>query len=327
MSSNAVVVCTWGEGRDGVPPGVEEVLTVTRKLTAAWKADLNWLVLGPMPQRAAEIAGQYGVTSIDRIDDAKLTGFQPDAYVEALAQYCSEQAPKVLLFSQTFDVRLVAPRLAGRLGVGVVMNGVDLESNGAGHVRVTASAYGGDTRVVYEVTSAHSIVGVSTNTIVAAPLEGSGTKPAVRDVRVDLGKVEERVRVVERAQTQGPRLEDAQVIVAGGRGLGAKENFKLVEQLAETLGGLAGASRPIVDDGWIDSSRQVGLTGKITRPVLYIAAGISGASQHMVGCSSAKTLVAINRDPDAPVFRYARYGIVGDCLEILPELIRAAKER
>jgi electron transfer flavoprotein alpha subunit len=280
-----------------------------------------------MPQRAAEIAAQYGVTSIDRIDDAKLTGFQPDVFVEALAQYCGQYAPKVLLFSQTFDARVVAPRLAGRLGVGVVMNGVDLESDGSGQLRVTASAYGGDTRVVYELKSAQSVVGVSTNTIVAAPLEKSGTQPAVRDVHVDLGKVEERIRVVERAQTQGPRLEDAQVIVAGGRGLGAKENFKLVEQLAETLGGMAGASRPIVDDGWIDSSRQVGLTGKITRPVLYIAAGISGASQHMVGCSSAKTLVAINRDPDAPVFRYARYGIVGDCLEILPELIRAAKER
>jgi electron transfer flavoprotein alpha subunit len=100
---------------------------------------------------------------------------------------------------------------------------------------------------------------------------------------------------------------------------------KLVEELAQALGGMAGASRPIVDDKWADSSRQVGLTGKITRPVLYVAAGISGASQHMVGCSAAKTLVAINRDPDAAIFRYAKYGIVGDCLEILPELTRVVK--
>jgi electron transfer flavoprotein alpha subunit len=101
----------------------------------------------------------------------------------------------------------------------------------------------------------------------------------------------------------------------------------LVEELAEALGGLPAASRPIVDDGWTDSSRQVGLTGKITRPSLYIAAGISGASQHMAGCSASKTIVAINSDPDASIFRYARYGIVGDCLELLPELTRAVQER
>ena len=144
---------------------------------------------------------------------------------------------------------------------------------------------------------------------------------------MDLGAIEERVRILERAQTEGPRLEEAEVIVSGGRGLSAPADYELVEQLAKALGGMAGASRPLVDDGWVDSSRQVGLTGKITRPALYVAVGISGASQHMAGCSAAKTIVAINRDPDAAIFRYARYGIVGDCLEILPELIQAAKTR
>jgi electron transfer flavoprotein alpha subunit len=144
---------------------------------------------------------------------------------------------------------------------------------------------------------------------------------------VDLSTVEERIRVVERAQAEGPRLEDAQIIVGGGRGLGSAANYQLVEELAEALGGMAAASRPIVDDGWADPSRQLGLTGKIARPALYIGAGISGASQHMVGCSAAKTIVAINNDPDAAIFRYARYGIVGDCLEILAELTRAVRER
>ena len=108
--------------------------------------------------------------------------------------------------------------------------------------------------------------------------------------------------------------------------MASPDNYKLVEQLAEALGGLPGASRPLVDEGWVDSSRQVGLTGKITRPGLYIAAGISGASQHMAGCAAAKSIAAINTDPDAAIFRYARYGVIGDCLEILPELIRAAKQ-
>jgi electron transfer flavoprotein alpha subunit len=170
-------------------------------------------------------------------------------------------------------------------------------------------------------------VSVLANAVAPEPRVGEGKEPGSRDVEVDLGAVEERIRTIRRAQTEGPRLEDAEVIVSGGRGLSAPKDFELVEQLAEALGGMAGASRPLVDDGWVDSSRQVGLTGKITRPALYIAAGISGASQHMAGCSAAKTIVAINRDPDAAIFRYARYGIVGDCLEILPELIRAAKAR
>ena len=122
----------------------------------------------------------------------------------------------------------------------------------------------------------------------------------------------------------GPRLDDAEIIVSGGRGLGNPDNYKLVEELAEVLGGIAGASRPIVDDGWVDSSHQVGLTGRITRPNLYVAIGISGASQHMAGCSAAKTIVAVNRDPEAAIFQHARFGIVGDALEIVPELIRAA---
>ena len=115
------------------------------------------------------------------------------------------------------------------------------------------------------------------------------------------------------------------MIVAGGRRLGSAASYALVREFAELLGGMHGASRAIVDDGWIDSSRQVGLTGKITRPGLYIAVGISGASQHMAGCSAAKTIVAINKDRDASIYRYARYGIAGDCLAVMPELIKLAK--
>jgi electron transfer flavoprotein alpha subunit len=320
-----VVVCSWDRGRDGLPAGIEELLTLARTMATAEGAGLKWLVVGAMPERAVQVAGVYGVTAVQQIDDAKLGAFRPDAYVEALAQYCAEESPRAMLFNQTFDVRLVAPRLAARAAAGVVMNAVDVAAGG-GKLKVTASAYGGDTRVVYELVGSDAcIIGVTADALLAAPPAAGGSSPAVQTISVDLGKVEERIEVLEEARTEGPRLEDAQIIVAGGRGLGAPENFKLVEDLAQALGGMAGASRPIVDDGWADSSRQVGLTGKITRPVLYVAAGISGASQHMVGCSAAKTLVAINRDPDAAIFRYAKYGIVGDCLAILPELTRAVK--
>ena len=323
--SKAVVVCSWDRGRYGLPAGIEELLTLARTMAPAEGAGLKWLVVGTMPERAVQVAGVYGVTAVQQIDDAKLAVFRPDATVEALAQYCARESPRAMLFNQTFDVRLVAPRLAARAAAGVVMNAVDVAAEG-GKLKVTASAYGGDTRVVYELVGSDAcIIGVTADALLAAPPAAGGSSPAVQAISVDLGKVEERIEVLEEARTEGPRLEDAQIIVAGGRGLGAPENFKLVEDLAQALGGMAGASRPIVDDGWADSSRQVGLTGKITRPVLYVAAGISGASQHMVGCSAAKTLVAINRDPDAAIFRYAKYGIVGDCLAILPELTRAVK--
>jgi len=326
--TSSVVVCTWGEGRDGVPSESEEVLTLGRRVSASLKTDLNWLVLGSLPPRAEEVAGSYGVANLDRADDPKLGEFQPDPWVEALAQYCAQHPTKALLFGQTFDARLIAPRLAGRLGIGVVMNTVDVEVAEDGHLQITASAYGGDTRVVYRLAGVEScVVSVLANAVLPEPRAGEGPGPTLRDIQVDLSGVEERIRTVEPARTEGPRLEDAEIIVSGGRGLSAPADYELIEQLAKALGGMAGASRPLVDDGWVDSSRQVGLTGKITRPALYVAAGISGASQHMAGCSAAKTIVAINRDPDAAIFRYARYGIVGDCLEILPELIRAAKAR
>ncbi|MCH7599147.1 MAG: electron transfer flavoprotein subunit alpha/FixB family protein [Myxococcales bacterium] len=168
------------------------------------------------------------------------------------------------------------------------------------------------------------VVSVSANAVTAES-PGAGTSPAREGVAVDLTSVEERIKVVEAAKSEGPRLEDAEIIVSGGRGLGAVENYKLIRELAEAMGGMAGASRPLIDEGWVDSSHQVGLTGKITKPTLYVAIGISGASQHMAGCGAANAIVAINKDAEAAIFKHARFGIVGDALELLPELIRAAK--
>lgn len=328
MTAGPVVACTWSVPIEGPTNEVEELLTLARKVSDSSGGEPRWLLLGPMPEWAPTLAGDYGVASVERIDDPKLEEVHADAYVEALAQCCAERRPALLLFSQTFDARLVAPRLAGRLGAAIVTNGLDVELPEGGGLRVTASAFGGDTRVVYELAGGDSpsIVAVMPNAVPAEAAEVS-SEPDVRDVQVDLSGVEERIRVVERAAGEGPRLEEADVVVAGGRGLGSAEQFRLVEELADALGGMAGASRPIVDDGWVDASRQVGLTGRITQPSLYVAAGISGASQHMAGCAAAKTIVAINRDPDAAIFRHARYGIVGDCLEILPELTRAVRER
>lgn len=315
-----VVLCTWGKHIEG---GTEEALTLANKFSSAVGSELNWLIIGEAGEAAGDIAANYGVNNLDRITDAKLETFGPDSMVEALAQYCEQYKPSTILFNQTIGARLIAPRLAGRLGIPVVMNGFDLNADG-NSLNVTASAFGGDTHCVYELIGETNVVSVVTTSIVAEHAATPGS-PETRHIDVELGAVNERFKVTEQPSAEGPRLEDADIIVSGGRGLGSADNYGLIRELATQLGGLPGASRVIVDEGWVDSSHQVGLTGKVTRPGLYVAAGISGASQHMAGCSAAKTIVAINKDQDASIYRYARYGIVGDCLEILPELIKAAK--
>lgn len=325
--SSSVVVCTWGPATDAVGGAALEVLTLGRRVSAELGAELRWLLLGPAPgEEAADAAGRYGVATLDHVADPALEQPRPDVLVAALQRYCAAHEPGLVLFAQTPDTRLVAPRLAGRRGAAVVTNGVDIATEGEDELRITASAYGGDTRAVYALRPGSAcIVTLLANAVPAEPA-ATPTSPGRSELELDLGGVEERIRVLEPARAEGPRLEEAEIIVSGGRGLGSRESYKLIEELAEALGGMAGASRPIVDDGWVDASRQVGLTGKITRPGLYLAVGISGASQHMAGCSAAKTIAAINTDPDAAVFRYARYGIVGDCQALLPELIRAARK-
>ncbi|NMG31326.1 electron transfer flavoprotein subunit alpha/FixB family protein [Aromatoleum evansii] len=316
----AVVLCSWGDAIDG---GTEEALTLAHKLAAATGAQLRWLVLGGAAAAAVEVGARYGVDRLDTVQGPGASAGGPDALVATLADYCNQTAPRAVLFNQGAESRVIAARLAGRLGVPVVANVFDVEPAGGG-LQVTATAFGGDTHAVYQVAAPLAVLSVSTTAIVAAPAVAPSTV-AQHSVALNGAAVAERFAVTAAPQVAEARLEDAQVIVSGGRGLGSKQNFELVKDMAAALGGMWGGSRAIVDDGWIDSSHQVGLTGKITRPALYVAVGISGASQHMAGCSAAKTIIAINKDADASIFRYAHFGVVGDCLEILPELIKAAK--
>lgn len=312
----SVVLCSWGDAIEG---GTEEALSLAGRLSRDRGAGLDWLLIGNVADDVSGMAARHGVAHIDR---ASASAPGPDTLVAMIVAYCSQHRPTVILFNQTLAARLVAPRVAARLGVPVVMNGFYIESQGS-ELEVRTTAYGGDTHAVYRLPAPVNVVSIVTTTlrVEAAP---QPSVPVTREVALPAGGVTERWTVISAARSEGPRLEDADVIVSGGRGLGSAANYRLVRELAEQIGGMYGASRAIVDDGWVDSSRQVGLTGKITRPGLYVAVGISGASQHMAGCSAAKTIVAINKDRDASIFRYARYGIAGDCLDVMPELIKAA---
>ena len=320
MTQGGIAACTWGTQ---VPAETAEILTLAGRLSASTPVAL--VTIGS-PEGAGQMASEYAAGEVHFLSDEALGAFKADTWVAALSQYCSSFQPAVLIFGQSFESRHLAPLLAGRLGCPIVMNVLDARSDGNGRLRVTASAFGGDTHAEYVVDGNRTVILCVMPNAVKPAAANPSARPEVTEFRPDLSGVTERVRVVSPAQSIGPRLEHAQVIVAGGRGLGRAENFALVEELAKALGGVTAASRPIVDDGWTDSSHQIGLTGKIVRPALYIAAGISGASQHMAGCSAAKTIVAINSDPDAPIFRYASFGVIGDCLEILPEMVRVLAE-
>jgi len=322
--SNAIVVCTWGEDKGGLPVGAEEVLSVGRSLSQRIGVDLDWLTLGAQASGVAGAAARYGVANLQCIEDPKLVDVPTDIAVEALAQYCAQKSPRLVLFNQMAATRAIVPRLAARLDSAVIMGVTDLAVE-EDELYVTASAYGGDTRVVYRLAGGGTPVAAVWATAITAECPEADASPATETLEVELGATDERVKVVEPAKAEGPKLEDADVIVSGGRGLGAVENYKLIRELAEAMGGMAGASRPLVDEGWVDSNHQVGLTGKITKPNLYVAIGISGASQHMAGCGAAKAIAAINKDREAAIFQHARFGVVGDALELLPELIRAAK--
>ncbi len=312
-----VVLFSWGKNIEG---GTAEALSFAADLAAERGTEMRWAVMAELEHEATALAAQYGVRYVDVIETP---AHDVDARVAVCAGYCRAKTPDLMLFNQTVEGRVVAARVAGRLGLPVLANVVALSSADGG-LKAEANAYGGDTRAEYTLSAPRNVLSVITTGLVARKAAAAGQVDTAR-VAVDVGAAVPGFEVVSAPKVQEQRLEDAEIIVSGGRGLGRQENFELVKQMADALGGMWGGSRAIVDDGWIDSSRQVGLTGKITRPGLYIAVGISGASQHMAGCSAAKTIIAINKDPDASIFRYARFGVVGDCVELLPELIRAAK--
>ena len=265
------------------------------------------------------------VTGVDKtyvVDDAALAQYTTDGYTAAAAAVAKQADPAIILLGQTNIGRDLGPALAYRLGTAVAMDTIALEYKD-GKLHGTRPAYGGNARAVNSFTASPAIATVRPKSQDAA--EG-GAAGAVEKVALDGGAI--RAKVIDRkvATSEGVRLEDANVVVSGGRGLGGPEGFETIEALAKELGGAVGASRAVADLGWRPVAEQVGLTGKVVSPTLYIAVAISGASQHMAGCSGSKNIVAINKDADANIFKASRFGIVGDFKTVMPALLDAIKK-
>jgi electron transfer flavoprotein alpha subunit len=305
----------------GLGKTATEALAFASMLAGNIGGELDCAVIGEDVEGAADEASERGARRVFVASGGRFAG-DGDALVAAAVESTRAADPAVVVIPRGADVLALAPRLAARLD-GASVTGVTAAERGEGGViEALAAVFGGAARVRYRFAADGPAVLGLAPALAEAPPREAGRR--VERLELEVPATPERVRVVEPAVDSGvDRLEDARVVVSGGRGLQSGEHFGLIRELAAALGGLPGASRAIVDDAWAPAEEQVGLTGAIVTPDVYIAAGISGASQHMAGCSNARIIVAINNDPNAPIFRYAHYGIVDDCLEVLPALIAA----
>jgi electron transfer flavoprotein alpha subunit len=300
-------------------------LGVLSKAAALGDADVAGVVLGSGVRGLAERAGKFGAAKVYVADDAQLEAPLPQPRVDVLAQLVRDKGIETVLFGNSVLAADVAAGLAARLDAGLNWDLADLVQQD-GKLVGKRPALQDSVYVDVGWTSVPRIALFRSGSF--DPAETGGSADA-EDVAVALEDFSTSARMVDQAheESEGPSIEDAPVIVAGGRGLGGPENFTLVEELAKALGGAVGATRAVVDAGWYPYSTQVGQTGKTVSPKLYIACGISGAIQHKVGMQSAGVIVAINKDPNAPIFEFSDLGVVGDVHAVVPKLTELVKAR
>ncbi len=310
-------VLVFTEIKDGkLKKASREALSIGRKLAEAAGGDL---IAFANDAAVAEDAGRYGAKKLYVFAAAD---YATEPYTAALAQVVSETQPSVVLFAGSSNGRDLAPRLAARLNAGVASD-VDRLEWTDGKLRARRPVYSGKAFATVDVVSTPAIATTRPN---AFPLEVTGGGAA--EVVNVTAAADNRVKLVETNVPEAGELSiaEADIIVSGGRGLKEAENFSHIRDLAHAIGGAVGASRATVDAGWIDHQHQVGQTGRVVSPNLYIAAGVSGAIQHLAGMSSSKHIVAVNKDPEAPIFRVADLGVVGDLFQIIPALTEEVKK-
>ena len=292
---------------------------------AATLGEVHGVVLGSGVAGLAGEAGRHGAAKVYVVDDPALEAPLPQPRVDALAQLVRERGIENVLFAQTVLAADVAAGLAARLEAGLNWQLTDLLVEGDGLVGKQAAL--GDSVIVEVGWTATPRLGLFRSGAFD-PVE-TGGEAEVEQVSVSFEEFSLAARMVEQLQEEasGPSIEEAEIIVAGGRGLGSPENFTLLEQLAAALGGAVAATRAVVDAGWYPYSTQVGQTGKTVTPKLYIACGISGAIQHKVGMHGSGVIIAINKDPNAPIFEFCDLGVVGDLNAVLPKLTELVKTR
>ena len=321
-----MIHCEVAEGK--LAAIATELLGCGRKLADDLGQELYAALAGNKVSDLAQEAITFGADKVYVIDDPLLKDYQTDSYALVMEKLIKQVMPQILLLGQTSIGRDLAPRLAFKLDTVATMDCVELAiDSDSKRLLQTRPVFGGNAQATFTNESDTQVATVRTKAM--SPLEPDSSRQG-ESVTIDAGIDESAVRtkVLEQVpeEVEGIKLEDAKVVVSGGRGIGSAEGFKQLEELAKVLKGAVGATRPPCDNGWVPAGLQVGLTGKIISPDLYIAVALSGASQHMTGSSGAKTIVAINKDAEANIFREARFGIVGDWKKVLPAFTDKVKE-
>lgn len=296
-----------------------EAIAAGQKLGGETGQGLTAVVLGSGAQALAQDISGYDLAKVIYVDHAKLAEYTPDAYASAMEHVVRAVDPQYVVMSHTYLVRDFAPKLAARFGKGMISDCIRMNVDG-GKVTFTRRIFLGklDADVVADSEAPLFVTFQSGSFRPDQAVKGSGA--VVEDMAVDVGEVRMKPEAPFQESKQAVDLTKADIIVAVGRGIKNKDNIALAEKLAEVLGGDLAASRPICDAEWLPIDRQIGSSGQTVAPKLYIALGISGAIQHLVGMKNSQTIVAINKDPEAPIFDIADYGIVGDLFEALPVL-------
>ncbi|RSD27654.1 electron transfer flavoprotein subunit alpha/FixB family protein [Mesobacillus subterraneus] len=316
-------VLVLGEARDGQLRNVSFEAIAAAK-TVAEGGEVVGVLIGDSVSSLGNDLYQFGADRVVAVEDAKLAQYTPDGYSQALIAVIDQENPEGLIFGHTSLGKDLAPKIAGKLNSGLISDAVAVEEAG-GNLVFTRPIYSGKAFEKKIVTDGLIFATIRPNNI--APLERDGGKSGeVSTVSAEIKDLRTIIKDVVRKATEGVDLSEAKVVVAGGRGVKSEEGFEPLKELANVLGGAVGASRGACDADYCDYSLQIGQTGKVVTPDLYIAAGISGAIQHLAGMSNSKVIVAINKDPEANIFKVADYGIVGDLFEVIPMLTEEFKK-
>lgn len=301
-----------------------EALGIGKKLAGDLGQELAAVVIGSGVGDAANEAASGGADKVYVIDNAMFADYTTDGYVAAVEKLNAEMSPEVIIMGQTAMGMDLSPRLAFRLGTATTLDCVDLAIED-GKLQKTKPVYGGNAVAVYVSDTKPQMATVRAKAFEPLAAGGSGQVVAF-DPGIDAASIRQKVTGRVKEEVTGIKLEDADVVVCGGRGVGSAEAFEELKELADLLGGALGASRPPCDSGWVPTSIQIGLTGKMVAPAIYIGVALSGSSQHQAGMSGSKNIIAVNKDPEANIFGIAHYGVVGDYKKVLPAFRDKCKE-